>query len=87
VKYFNEHSHVKTKKDIETAIVETIPDQTFTGEQIIVIPQVRYEDRMLVFATDFTVTYSNNIQRGNAELIVHGKGEFKGKKIVTFNIV
>jgi hypothetical protein len=51
------------------------------------MPQVRYEDRMLVFATDFTVTYSNNIQRGNTELIVHGKGEFKGKKIVTFNIV
>jgi hypothetical protein len=30
----------QNEKDIETAIVETIPDQTFTGEQIIVIPQV-----------------------------------------------
>jgi uncharacterized FlaG/YvyC family protein len=87
IKYFNEHAHHKTQKDIAEAVVESIPDQTYTGKQIIVIPQVRYGDEDLTLATDFDLAYSKNIERGNAEIIIHGKGNYKNKKTVTFNII
>lgn len=35
---------------------------------------------------DFSVTYRNNVNVGTATLILHGKGAYKGQKIVTFNI-
>jgi hypothetical protein len=86
IKYFNEHAHHKIKKDINDANVETIPDQSYTGKQIIVIPVVHYEKEELILGTDFTLTYKKNIESGNAEVIIHGKGSFKSKKIVTFSI-
>jgi hypothetical protein len=95
VKYFNEHTHHRTKKNIEDAVILPVGDQTYTGEQIIVMPTVVYKDdsveppvdKTLVFATDYTVTYKNNVNPGNATLIVHGKGTFKGKKIISFYII
>ncbi|MDR1456426.1 MAG: DUF6261 family protein [Tannerella sp.] len=87
IKYFNEHTHHRTKRDIAEATVASIPDQDYTGQPITFIPEVWYEHRPLVFASDFTVTYRNNILPGNAELTLHGKGDFKGKKTVTFNII
>jgi hypothetical protein len=35
---------------------------------------------------DFSVTYKNNVKVGMAELTIHGKGDYKGQKSVTFNI-
>jgi hypothetical protein len=87
IKYFNEHIHRRTKYDINDATVESIDDQDFTDRQIIVIPTVWYGHKQLVLATDFNVSYKNNIMPGNAELTIHGVGDFKGKKTVTFNII
>ncbi|MDR3261023.1 MAG: hypothetical protein LBT78_04225 [Tannerella sp.] len=39
-----------------------------------------------VNSKDFTVTYRKNIEVGTADLIIHGKGAYKGTKTVTFNI-
>jgi uncharacterized FlaG/YvyC family protein len=94
VKYFNEHIYHQTKKDISKAIIVPIADQAYTGEQVIVIPTVVYEDssltppvkKTLILATDYTLSYNNNIQPGNASLTVHGKGAYKGQKTVTFSI-
>jgi hypothetical protein len=35
---------------------------------------------------DFDVTYRNNIEAGEAQLFVHGKGKYAGKYITTFHI-
>jgi hypothetical protein len=86
IKYFTEHSRRKSKKDINAAIIQSIPDQKFTGKQIIIFPKVDFEGVELVFATDYTVTYKNNTRVGNATVNVRGKGGFKGTKIITFNI-
>ncbi|MDR3340290.1 MAG: DUF6261 family protein [Candidatus Symbiothrix sp.] len=91
ISYFNEHSPRHTRKDIANFAVGDIPTQTYTGEQVIVIPDVFYTGEgqqtvKLVFAKDFTVTYRNNVKVGTAELILHGKGGYRGSKIVTFNI-
>jgi hypothetical protein len=87
IKYFNEHARHRTKRNINEATVESIADQNFSEQQIIIIPIVWYEHKQLIFATDFYVSYKNNIMPGNAELTIHGIGKFKGKKIITFNIV
>jgi DNA gyrase/topoisomerase IV subunit A len=94
IKYFNEHNHHHTRKDIATGdhcIIDPIETQTYTGKGITPIPQVYYHeegkpDIELGFAVDFFVTYKNNIDVGMAKCIVHGKGGYKGQMTVTFNI-
>lgn len=36
---------------------------------------------------DYTIVYKNNIQLGKADIVVCGKGNYKGKKILHFTIV
>jgi hypothetical protein len=86
ITYFNDHSHRHSKKDIATANVDNIPVQIFAGKPVIVIPVVQYESQELVFAKDFAVTYKHNDTVGTADLIIHGKGKYNGRKIVTFTI-
>jgi hypothetical protein len=95
IKYFNEHNHQRSKKDLAAAgacVVEPIPTQTYTGKPIAVIPTVSYReankpDKELVFATDFTVTYKDNTEAGTATVIIHGKGAYKGQKVGMFTII
>jgi hypothetical protein len=94
ITYFNDHANRHAKKDLgagDHTVVEPIPTQTYTGKPLAVIPKVHYrEDEKptveLVFATDFTVTYKNNTEVGTANLVIHGKGKYRGQKTVTFNI-
>jgi hypothetical protein len=92
--YFNEHNHRHSRKDISVTdhcVIEPIEAQTYTGEPIIILPTAYYREEgkptvKLIFAVDFTVTYKNNIEVGMAELTIHGKGKYKGKKMINFNI-
>jgi hypothetical protein len=91
IAYFNGHLPHHARKDIANVAVGDIPAQTYTGEPVIVIPDVFYtaegqQTVKIVFAKDFTVTYRNNVKVGTAELVLHGKGAYKGNKTVTFNI-
>jgi hypothetical protein len=94
IAYENEQHRSHARKDFaagNATSVSPIATQTYTGKPIALIPQVYYTDagksaKELVFATDFTVTYKNNTEVGTAEVILHGKGGYKGKKVVTFNI-
>jgi hypothetical protein len=87
IKYAGEHAHHRFRYNIAETTVNTIGEQAYTGRQIIVIPDVWHGHKQLVLATDFNVTYKDNIARGNAKLTVHGIGNFKGQKTVTFNII
>jgi hypothetical protein len=92
IAYFNEHDTPHhTRKNIADAVAVPVPVQTYTSEPIIVIPELHFVEegqptKKLVFATDFTVTYKDNVNVGDAEITVHGKGIYKGTKIITFNI-
>jgi hypothetical protein len=86
VAYFNEHSHHHVKKDIGKADVASISDQPYTGEPVIVLPEVTFGGEKLVFSVDYEVSYKNNIKPGTVTLIIHGKSRFKNTKNVTFNI-
>jgi hypothetical protein len=91
ITHYNEQYSPRARKGIEHVVVVPIPIQTYTEEPIIVIPEVHFVEegkptKKLVFSVDFTVTYKDNTKVGTAELIIHGKGAYKGKKTITFNI-
>jgi hypothetical protein len=86
IAYFNDHNHHPAPHNIRTAVVEIIPVQAYTGKPITPVPVVRLNGVELFFAKDFTLTYKNNIKRGVAEIGIKGKGNYAGKKTVTFNI-
>jgi hypothetical protein len=86
ITYFNDHNHHPAPKNIKTANVDLIPVQQFTGKAITPIPVVHLNETELFFAKDFNLTYKNNSQRGVAEMNIIGKGNYAGKKNVTFNI-
>ena len=72
--------------------VAPIPAQVYTGRHLTPLPRVFYqadaaELRELVFAQDFTVTYRNNVEVGEAKLFVHGKGHYTGTYDTTFHII
>jgi hypothetical protein len=69
------------------AVTEPLPSQMYTGKAITPIPVMHYEGEELVFAVDFSVTYKNNIEAGEATVIMHGKGRFNGRHTRKFNIV
>ncbi|MDR1454142.1 MAG: DUF6261 family protein [Tannerella sp.] len=91
IKYFNEHTHHRTRHDIAHAFVQEIHAQPYTGKPVIPIPTVFFAEGgkqavELAFPVDFTVTYKDNVEIGTASLLIHGKGAYKGSKTVTFNI-
>jgi hypothetical protein len=87
VEYFNEHSHHHARKDIDRAVVASIPNQTWAEKPVIVLPSVTYEDKELVFTRDYELSYRDNDRPGTATVTIHGKGAYKGTKTATFNIV
>lgn len=47
---------------------------------------IKYGEDILVKDIDYTVTYSNNIEKGQAMVVVRGKGVYKGEIKRTFEI-
>jgi hypothetical protein len=70
--------------------VEPFPVEPFTGKPVTPLPRVFFKAAAstveLQFAKDYTVTYRNNINVGEATLIIHGKGAYTGQYITTFHI-
>jgi type I restriction-modification system DNA methylase subunit len=86
--------HLPHKRDIAEAIVANVPDQTLdeTGYatplcNISIKGPATGSMVRLIFAKDYTTTYRRNNKIGNAEMVVHGKGGYKGQKVVTFTII
>lgn len=61
---------------VSTLVIESIPNQTFTGKEIKPSVSVSYSDKNLD-KTDYTVSYSNNINIGTAKVSVTGTGNFR----------
>ena len=70
----------KTLSDSDVTI-NTIPDQTYTGQAI--EPEVAVNGYS---ADDYDVTYENNIRVGTATATVHFKGNYSGTVSKTFQI-
>ena len=63
-----------------------VKGKTYTGKAITQTPTVKYGSTTLKSGTDYTVSYKNNTNAGNATLTVTGKGNYAGTKSVTFKI-
>jgi hypothetical protein len=70
-----------------TAPIDELPA---TGKPLTPIPRVFRRTAKglveLVFAVDFDVTYHNNINPGEAHVIIHGKGKYTGTYTTSFHI-
>ena len=76
------------KKEIENLNFESIPDATFSGEEIEPSLVIEGENGyFLVKDTDYTVEFANNVNVGTATVTVTGIGNYKGTKELTFKIV
>ncbi len=73
-------------KDISNFTVLKIDNQLFTGKEIKPSVEIKDGDVVLKNGTDYTVSYSNNINTGKATVTITGKGKYSGAKTTTFNI-
>ena len=78
----------KDLKDIEDALVEDIPDQTYTGKAI--TPKVTVideaNDEILKQGRDYSLDYKKNTNAGTAEVIIKGMGQYTGSQTASFTI-
>ena len=87
-----DHNHKETRiiakvpqKYIDSATVKA-KAQTYTGKKLTPVPTVKLGSVTLKKGTDYSVTYSNNVNAGTATITVTGKGNYKGTATGTFTI-
>ena len=66
--------------------VASIANQTYTGSAINPLPVVKHNGTVLVKNTDYTLSYSNNTNAGEATVTITGIGNFKGSRTIKFTI-
>ena len=74
------------KKDIKNLSFSRINDYSYTGEAITPKLQIKDGKKVLTENIDYTLTYINNIEIGEASIIVKGIGNYTGTVTKTFNI-
>ena len=82
------------KKDLgvgDHTVIEPVDTQKYTEKPVTPVPEVHYredgkETKRLYLGKDFSITYKNNVEVGQAELTIHGKGDYKGQKSLSFHI-
>ncbi|MDD6069302.1 MAG: GH25 family lysozyme [Clostridiales bacterium] len=72
---------------ISTAQIAPIPDQPYTGSEIIPELSITYAGMVLQPGIDYTVTCTDNTKVGKATGTVYGTGIYKGSVSISFNIV
>lgn len=73
-------------RDISDTTIGSIPNQTYTGNSISVLPVITYNGATLTKGTDYTLTYSNNVNVGTGTVTVNGVGGFSNSKSNNFTI-
>lgn len=65
----------------------TVNDVEYDGTAKEPTVKVVYNGEELVLNTDYTLSYSNNINVGTAKVIVNGIGDYRSTKEITFDII
>ncbi len=66
--------------------ISSISAQTYTGSEIKPTVTVKDGTKTLVSGTDYTVSYTNNVNVGTATVAIAGKGNYSGTVNKTFTI-
>ncbi|MDO4807621.1 MAG: BspA family leucine-rich repeat surface protein [Coriobacteriales bacterium] len=83
---YHTESQVETES-IEGATISNIDNQVFTGEAITPEPEVILDGKTLIKDADYTLTYQNNVNAGEATVTVTGAGNYMGTASRSFSIV
>lgn len=77
---------VSNQKDVDGLTFNKVKDQVYTGKPI--KPGITIYDgkKKLTSGKDYTVTYLNNKKTGVATIIVLGKNNYNGAKVINFKI-
>ena len=67
--------------------ISSISNKSWTGKSITPKLTVKADGKTLKLNTDYTVSYSKNINIGKATATIKGKGNYKGTMTTSFNIV
>jgi hypothetical protein len=83
---YTDPNYVPPVKSISGVTFDPIANQTYTGSAI--TPSIAVSDgtTMLVLNTDYTVSYSNNINVGTATVTITGIGNYNNTASTTFTI-
>ena len=73
-------------KTLTSSMISSISDQTYTGSAIQPVVTVKDGSKTLISGTDYTTSYSNNINKGTATITITGKGNYTGTKTINFSI-
>ena len=73
--------------NLSSASISNINVQIYTGSEIKPIPTVTALSKALTNNIDYTISYSNNINVGDATITITGKGNYAGTRTLTFKIV
>lgn len=79
-------SFVIYPRHINTVTVSSIPTQEYTGSPIEPTFTVTDGNPSIITTNDYTISYSNNIEPGEATITLTGKNNYKATKKVTFTI-
>ena len=87
----------KGKQQMEIPVLKVLPieeqeisgiiNKVYTGNKILQSIEIRGKNIVLKEGTDYTVTYSDNINPGTATVTVNGIGNYAGTKTATFLIL
>ena len=64
----------------------SISSQKSTGSAIKPVPKIRYNRQVLKNGTDFQVSYTDNVKRGTAKVIIQLMGNYTGSRTMSFTI-
>ena len=76
-----------SRANLSAVTFAPIPDQGYTGSSVVPAISATFNGVELVPGVDFSLTYSNNVELGTANVLVEGMGNFTGEMSMTFNIV
>ncbi len=74
------------KRSVAQCTVSKVSDKTYNGKEQKPKVTVKYNGQTLKENTDYSMTYMNNILPGKATVIISGKGNMIGTKVLNFNI-
>lgn len=66
--------------------ITKIPKQAYTGNAVTPKLVVKYKKVILAEHKDYELEFQNNVNIGKATVIITGKGDYVGKKTITFQI-
>ena len=76
----------KCRYDISLADVNCSEMWEYTGNEITPVPEVILDSKKLTLGTDYTLSYEDNKEPGNATMVIEGIGWYKGTKTFYFGI-